>query len=537
MRLLLLATLLSSLAACSARAPGAPLDAGQPDASDAGDLDSGPLDAAPRDWLDAGLPDPGAPTSTTPDGGLLGPIDAGASVLQHHNGPSRDGVYTVPGLTKAAAATLHLDPAFSATVNGNVYAQVLYVDRGGKGDMLVVATESNEVSALDAETGAPIWRHTLGPAVPVSAHGCGNIDPLGVTGTPIIDPVSRRLYLDAVVAGAGGEPHHLIFSLFLDGGGILPGYPLDPEGKVPGFAGKYQNQRGALALQGNVLFVPYGGHAGDCGTYRGWIVASPVAEPQSLFGWSTRAASGGAIWAPPGLSSDGASIFAVTGNTFGAATWADGESVFRFPPSFPLAPADSFTASNWKDLDDGDVDLSGSGLQLLPGGLAVALGKDGNAYVLDRGHLGGLGGQLALAKVSSGEIIGAPATLALPGGGALVVFKGAPEATSGCTGDLTAIKVSGAPPQVAFAWCAAQHGLGSPMITTTDGSSEALVWSLGSEGDFRLRAFDAATGAVVFDGGGVAEKMGSLRRFITPIAARGRLYVAGDGKVYAFKTN
>ncbi len=180
--------------------------------------------------------------------------------------------------------------------------------------------------------------------------------------------------------------------------------------------------------------------------------------------------------------------------------------------------------------------LSGSGLQLLPGGLAVALGKDGSAYLLDRTALGGLGGQRALAKVSSGPIIGAPATLALPGGGALVVFKGAPDSAFGCTGDLTAIKVAaGSPPQISFAWCANQHGLGSPMITTTDGSSEALVWSLGSENDSRLRAFDAATGAVVFGGGGVAEKMNSLRRFITPIAARGRSYVAGDGKVYAFK--
>lgn len=158
LRLPVASALLLALTACGDRHPGAPADSGHPDAAatDGGDLYSGPLDASPRDWLDAGLPDPGSSSSTLPDGGALGLIDAGASVLQHHRSPARDGVYTVPGLTKAAAATLRLDPAFNATVNGNVYAQPLYLDRGGKGDLLIVATESNEVSALDAETGALI---------------------------------------------------------------------------------------------------------------------------------------------------------------------------------------------------------------------------------------------------------------------------------------------------------------------------------------------------------------------------------------------
>src|SRR5215470_11162531 len=64
-------------------------------------------------------------------------------------------------------------------------------------------------------------------------------------------------------------------------------------------------------------------------------------------------------------------------------------------------------------------------------------------------------------------------------------------------------------------WFASQGGLGSPMVTTTDGHAEAIVWSLGSEGDNQLHGFDGDTGDVVFDGGGVT--MNGLRRYNTPI--------------------
>jgi hypothetical protein len=68
---------------------------------------------------------------------------------------------------------------------------------------------------------------------------------------------------------------------------------------------------------------------------------------------------------------------------------------------------------------------------------------------------------------------------------------------------------------------------------TTDGPSETVVWSVGAEGDNRLRGFDGETGQVVFDGGGSAEAMAPVRRYQTPIAARG-IFVAGDAEVYAF---
>jgi hypothetical protein len=80
-------------------------------------------------------------------------------------------------------------------------------------------------------------------------------------------------------------------------------------------------------------------------------------------------------------------------------------------------------------------------------------------------------------------------------------------------------------------------GLGSPMVTQTqlDGG-DTIVWVVGAEGDTKLHGFDGDAGTQVFDGGNAAETMsGGVRRYVTPIAVKGRIFVAGDNRVYAFK--
>src|SRR6516165_6351947 len=49
--------------------------------------------------------------------------DGPASVLQHHHGATREGLYVEPALTRAAAARLHRDPAFRVPLAGPTYAQ------------------------------------------------------------------------------------------------------------------------------------------------------------------------------------------------------------------------------------------------------------------------------------------------------------------------------------------------------------------------------------------------------------------------------
>jgi hypothetical protein len=86
---------------------------------------------------------------------------------------------------------------------------------------------------------------------------------------------------------------------------------------------------------------------------------------------------------------------------------------------------------------------------------------------------------------------------------------------------------------VSVAWCASYSGNASPIITTTDGVSNPIVWVYGAAGDNQLHGFNALNGDVVFNGGGV--DLAGTEHFGTILAAAGRLYIAGTGTVYAFR--
>jgi len=478
-------------------------------------------------------------------------------VLQHHLNPTRDGDYIDPLITQKAAARTHRDRSFRAALPGPTYAQPLYVKNGPGGvAAVIVATEQDIVLALSAADGSRLWTTSLGSPVPLFQLPCGDIDPLGVTGTPVIDADARVIYVDAMSTPDGGATkQHLIFALSLDDGSTLSGWPLNVSGIRHGaatFEASVQNQRGALLLNSGVLYVPYGGHYGDCGNYHGWVVAVPVDNPAGATAWATTARAGG-IWGPGGIATDGQALFAATGNTFGATTWMGGEAIVRLGPgaTFTGEAADFFTPSNWPALDDGDVDLGGSGPVLIdvpgatPSQLAVALGKNGVAYLLDRNHLGGVGtgdgssGEgLQSQLVSNGQIINAAAAYTAASG-TYVVFNtnGQGVGCPGAAGDLVALKIgASAPPTIAVAWCADNQGRGSPIVTTTDGTSEPLVWTVGSEVTNRLHAFNGETGELIFAGGGRNEQMSLVRHFQTPIAVDGRIFVAADKQLYAFTT-
>jgi outer membrane protein assembly factor BamB len=85
-------------------------------------------------------------------------------------------------------------------------------------------------------------------------------------------------------------------------------------------------------------------------------------------------------------------------------------------------------------------------------------------------------------------------------------------------------------PAVTTAWCAGVSGRGSPIATTTGGGAESVVWVVGAEGDGQLHAVNGETGEVLFAG----PQLGFVRRFNAPIAAKGRIYIAGDTAAYAF---
>src|SRR4026209_161235 len=149
--------------------------------------------------------------------------NAQVSVTQFHNDDSRDGLYIDSAFTRGAAANLTRDLDFDGTIVGNVYAQPLYLDNGPGGRATIIAvTESNNVYALDALDGSIIWERNVGD--PLQAFGpCVILDPLGSTGTPVVDLASRSLLLAAMTTPDGGQTKkHFIISLNVDSGDIKP---------------------------------------------------------------------------------------------------------------------------------------------------------------------------------------------------------------------------------------------------------------------------------------------------------------------------
>jgi hypothetical protein len=470
---------------------------------------------------------------------------AAQNVTTYHGRADRSGNFVMPELTWENARKLRLDPGFAPRFPGHLYAQPLYWRApGGGGAMLIVASESDSVTAIDAARGTMLWSRHLGDPVPLRAFGCGNIDPLGITGTPAIDPASGTIYLDAMIADKTG-PRHRVFALALSDGSVRPGWPIDVADAVRAagdqFDPRVQNQRGALLIQNSTLYVPYGGFFGDCGDYHGWVIGIPLGDPQRISVWRTRGRGGG-IWAPGGIAGDGQSLYIATGNTLGAAAWADGEAVFRLAPDLQrlTKTTDFFAASDWQALDARDADLGGTNPLPLdlpaPNGtqpVVLALGKDEKAHVLDRRNLGGIGGSLTAARVAAQPIRTAPAAYRVADG-VYVAFEGtgAHCSTRQGSGGVTVLRLrAGTPPALDTAWCGALAGAGAPIVTTTDGTAQPIVWILGAEGDNRLHGFRGDTGEALFEGPPLTA---GLRHFETLIAADGRLFVGADGTLYAF---
>jgi hypothetical protein len=462
------------------------------------------------------------------------PISAQVNVTQKNNNLSRDGLYIDAAFTPGNAANLTRDMNFDGTIVGDVHAQPLYIEGDPNGPMVIVVTASNNVYALHADTGTVIWSRTnIGPPV-TSGLPCGNIPTVGIIGTPVIDLASRSLFFDALISG--NPIKHFIYSLDVDTGTTHAGWPVDVNTAVPGFTSLVQEDRGALALVNGIVYVPYSGYFGDCGAYHGSVVGVQINNPSSVGAWATAASKGG-IWGHSGVASDGTNMFVITGNTTGTnGTWGGGEAIIRLQagPVFSGQPTDYWAPTNWLSLDNTDTDLGGCSAILIdvpgatPSQLVLALGKDGNAYLVNRNNLGGVTLPVASQAVD-GVTRGQSSATYHTNQGTYFVFR------TGSSG-ISAYKVTAAnPPAIVPAWSVNQSGQGSPWVTTTDGTNNAIVWVVGAQGDQRLHGYNGDTGAVVYAGGGANELMTGTRKWNSGIVARGHIYVANDNKVYAFK--
>jgi len=170
-----------------------------------------------------------------------------------------------------------------------------------------------------------------------------------------------------------------------------------------------------------------------------------------------------------------------------------------------------------------------------PSKLILALGKDGNAYLLDRTNLGGIAAPLAVSHVSRSAIINAGVAYTTAKATYIVFKGGGIGCPTGNGGNVVAVKVSATkPPALSVAWCGGPGGNGSPMVTSS-GTGDTIVWWVAAEGDGLLRGFDGDTGALIYGGG--TDALSGLARNSTPIAVKGRIFLATSSSVVAFTMN
>jgi hypothetical protein len=471
-------------------------------------------------------------------------------VLERNKHASRDGHFLQPTLTKARAPMISRDTTFAGTFTGSMFASPLFLEDGpgGKGLFFAVTT-GNDVLALDETTGAVTWMKNIGSSPQSSGAGCGNIHPIGILSTPVIDAKSRTIFVAGAV-GAASIARHEVHALSVDDGTEKAGWPVDVSTVTSGtstFNVMPQNQRSALSLVGGNLYVAYGGHIGDCGNYRGWVVGINAANPAMLGGWATRGVGEG-IWAAGGMASDGDGVFVMTGNsTTGAATHMDSEEVARITGLGTLNRTDAnvYYPATWRAMDSADADLGATNPIVIrvpgatPASYVVAISKDGHMFLLDPANLGGMNGHVADFRVAaSGMSIHTVPAAYTTAQGLHLTF--AIDSGAMCPVGMPSGKVvmsvlipSGAPPAPRITWCAALTGaeVTAPIATTTDGSSDAIVWYMSAN---KLIGVDGDTGAVLVTS---ADTCTGIRRWTSPIAVKGRLVAGGDGHLCSWSVH
>lgn len=377
-------------------------------------------------------------------------------------------------------------------LDGDVYAEPLVC-----GPTVYVATENDSVYAINASSGAVLWRTNVGTPVPGSALPCGDIDPSGITGTPVLDPRTGTLYAVAFVSPL----EHELVGVNATNGRLVSRVAADPVGSDP----SVEQQRGALALADGRVYVPYGGLDGDCGAYHGWVVGLPISGTGAVVSYQVPTNREGGIWSAAGITvAANGNLLVSTGNGDSTTNYDFGDSVIELSPA--LTVVDSFAPTDWAQLNGADTDLGSVAPTLLPNGDVFQVGKGGVGYLLSGTHLGGIGGQLYNASVCGGAY-GGTATV----GWSIYVP---------CTDGLVALLAS--PTGFNVTWTAGGLDAGSPIVTGN------VVWVVDIS-TANLLGLNASTGVTDF-----SFPLGSVEHFISPAAAPESVFVAGGSNLYAF---
>ena len=420
------------------------------------------------------------------------------------------------------------------SLDGGVYGEPLVYDK-----TVYVATENDTVYAIAAGTGRVIWHLHVGTTVPKSVVdsaptvGCGDIDPLGITGTPVIDAATDEIFVaeETELAGQRGWQgiRHWLVAISLASHEMLWHRDIDPPfGNDPShYFIAAEQQRPAITLANGSLYVPFGGLDGDCGQYHGYVVSVAVSGAGPLGSYQVPTQREGAVWETNGaVVSPQGDLYVATGNgsSSNPAHFDEGDSVVELSPS--LKRISYWAPGNWLALNDHDWDLGSAGPINVPGtSLLFIAGKPSSSgdtgYLMNEEHLAGIGhGAYSAPACPGGGDFGADASDVVGAGKSARIFIYA-----ACGSGTAALQVTTSPPAFHRVWSPSFGSPNGPPIV-----AGGLVWALDWDGA-ALYGMNPVTGHVV-----VHRTTDDLEHFATPGVGDGMLLVPSAGGVEAFRT-
>ena len=501
-----------------------------------------------------------------------------AGVFTYHNDNARTGQNTQEtALTPANVNSTQFGKLFSVAVEGNVVAQPLYVANlnfsGTIHNVVYVATENDNLYAIDADNGTILWNLSLIPSGAstglISELGCPNGlfgNNVGITGTPVIDPASGTIYLVTTTKENGSYVQRLHAIDIINQTEKFEG-PVVIEASVSGtgdsssggvvsFEPMHELQRPGLLLQNGQVSIGWAGYC-DARPYHGWVItynATNLTQQVGVFNDTPNGNSGGIWMSGGGLAGDANfNTYFATGNGDYNGAGDFGDSILKLGPpsndSFPVA--DWFTPWDQATMAATDGDLGSGGVLLLPDlpsgsphqHLLVEAGKEGTIYLIDRDNMGKFcsncnGGDSQIAQELKNVLLNPLlATPAYWNGNVYFASESMPvlgfSFNAGGSGLLSTSPVQSSTNNLG--------DFGSSLVVSANGNSNGIVWALDNAAYPNccqiLHAYDAASLAELYNSNQAPNNRdtpGAALHFNVSMIADGKVFVASQNELVIY---
>lgn len=457
-------------------------------------------------------------------------------------------ILTAPNVNVKTFGKLFTKPVDGFVVGHPLYLPDVNIPNKGLHNVVFVATMNDTVYAFDADSGTTsvLWKRNLLPsgATAVPVQGCSGttaFTEIGIVSTPVIDTASNTIYV-VTSSYENLKVVHRLHALDVTTGVPRTGSPVVIKGSYTRngvtyhFVDTHQMNRPGLLLANGNVYVAFGS-LGCNGADQGWVMAynKISLQPEGVFD-DEPGGNFAAIWQKgAGISADPSGrIYACTGEGGFSAGVDLTVSVFRLTQSGgTLALSDWFTPYNWQTLSNNDLDLNNA-VVILPtqSGThpyeAVAVGKQGTIYLLDRTNLG----HICTSCTTRDTNIVQELQKAVQGTGSPVYWNHALYFIS--AGQVQVYKVSQGllvTPQTKSVYV---RGGGHPVMTS-NGTSDGILWNLSSTGV--LWAMNAQTLTLLYTSQQAAngrDKVPPLAHFATPIVADGKVFIGTQNSLVVY---